>query len=77
MKKFSNVILLIEGKKVPFAISWFKKGKSKITKDQYRNYSYTKAFNFGLFYIGYCKRNCFKPSIDFSSRMGILRIIKK
>ena len=78
MKKFSDVIMIVEGNKVPFAISWFKKGKSKITKDQYSNYLYSKAFNFGLFYIGYCKKSgCYKMSIDFSSRLGMLRIIKK
>lgn len=78
MKKFSDVAILVEGNKVPFTISLFKKGKSKITKEEYGNYLYSKAINFGLFYIAYCKRcDSYKWSIDFVSKLGILRIIKK
>jgi len=78
MKRFSDVTLLVEGIKAPFTVSLFKKGKRKITKQEYSNYLYSKAFNFGLFYIGYCK-NCthYRWSIDFASFLGIVRIIKK
>lgn len=76
MKRFSDVTILVEGNKIPFTISWFKKGKSKITKDKYDNYLYSKAFNFGLFYIGWSKECInYKWAIDFSSNIGMLRII--
>lgn len=79
MRKFSDVILLVEGSKVqvPLRISWFKKGKRNIRKDEYSNYLYSKALNFGLFYIAYCKKcDYYKWSVDFASALGILRIIK-
>lgn len=76
MKTYSNVIILTEGKLLPFKVSWFKNGKSKINKEEYNNYLYDKVINFGLFYIALTyKTDFFKLSIDFSSKLGILRII--
>ena len=77
MVRFNGVTILIEGKKVPFTLSLFKTKKNKITKDEYKNYLYKRAINFGLFYIGFCGKSEFdKYSIDISSKLGNLRFVR-
>ena len=76
MKKFSHVIVIFDNKY--FALSFFKTKKRKIKKEEYHKYLYSKAFNFGLFYIGYSGKNEYnKFTIDFSSYLGNLRFIRR
>lgn len=76
MQKFSDVTVIFDNKY--FTLSLFKTKKRKIKKEEYRKYLYTKAFNFGLFYIGYAGKNEYnKYSIDFSSYLGNLRFRRR
>lgn len=76
MKKFSDVTVIFDNKY--FSLSKFKKGKRKITKDEYKSYLYNWAINFGLFYIGFSKHIYKKGfTIDFNSKLGLLRFRKE
>lgn len=70
IQKFLNVKIIEVNSK--FTVSIFKKGKRKIAKNEYDNYLYTRALNFGLFYIGFGGIN----RIDISSDLGLIRFKK-
>lgn len=75
-EKYSDVKILYIGKKV--SISKFKKGQRKITKIEYEKYDYDWAINFGLFYIAFSKHKFIKGwNIDISSKLGLIRYLKK
>ena len=76
LKKFNDVTIIFDNKY--FALSLFKNKKRKISKNEYKKYAYNRAFNLGLFYIGYCTKSDYhKYSIDFSSNLGMLRFIRR
>lgn len=61
-----------------FCISYFKNGQRKIKKSEYKNYDYDWAVNLGLFYMAFSKNKFIRGwNIDFSSNLGLLRILKK
>lgn len=75
-EKYKDVSILRINKR--FSISCFKKGERKIKKAEYQKYGYDWAINLGLFYIAFGKNKFIKGwHIDFSSSLGLLRIIKK
>lgn len=75
IEKYSDVKIVRIGK---FSISKFKTGQRKIKPIDYKKYDYDWAINLGLFYIAFSKNKYIKGwNIDFSSNLGLLRIVKK
>lgn len=74
MEKYKDVTVLV--KNSFFAISIFKGGKNYIAKEERSKYLYKRVLNLGLFYIAYsAKCSAYRFTIDFGSKLGILRFI--